>query len=198
MRNEVTVTGVKHTRYTILAQLHPGSVLRSMPQPDPPSKNRDYSKDSIAATVVCYRMGQKPGEVELLAILYENGSRGKTFRFPTETGEQGLDETPEVLALACVSQEILGPGNLYSPEIGPIVLENVYPSDSNRKPGPRITEIISIPEWYEASALMDKMISRGIPSQRSSLIATINFLAGKEKDVALHYARKLDDWGAYV
>lgn len=197
--SDTIVTGVKHTRYTMLVRLHPECVLRADPLPDPPSKNRDYCKDSIAVTVVCYRQGSKPGEIDFLAILYENGGgRGITYRFPTETGEQDLNEPPDKVAEACLNQEVLTSNKGHLPEIGPVVLENVRPSDSKRNPGPKTLETLSPPEWYEAADLMDRMISRGIRSHRDSLVAAINHLAGTDKAIALKYARKLNDWGAYI
>lgn len=187
------INGPKHTRYTIMAKLDPSSTLRTRPMTDTPSKDRDYTKDSIAVTVVCYREGKNSGEIEFLAIKYENG-RGITFRFPTETGEQNLKETSEMVARACLYQEVIVSDNGHVPEIGITVLENVRPSDPSSRPRQQTPETISAPEWYEASNLMDKMFSRGIRSHRQSLVAALSKLAAGNKNVASFYMNQLNQW----
>jgi len=72
-------------------------------------------------------------------------------------------------------------------------LENVKQSDSSARHCSQTTETLGVPAWFEASELMDKMYSRGIPSHRGSLKAAVQHLA-KERSVASRYAKELEEW----
>lgn len=191
----------QHIRYTILARVSPECLLRATPMEDKPSPQRDFTKDSFAVTVVCYRLGKVEGEIELLAFVYKGGNGGQvptfSYRFPTETAEQNLNETSEMVAMTCLKQEVFASSKDASAEIGPIVRADVKQSDSAHRSGPSIPEELSPPTWYEASNLLDNMLQRGIRSHRLSFLSAMQHLA-EDRKIAIFYTSKLKEWARMV
>ncbi len=192
----------KHTKYGILASNLVGT-LRTENMDDKPGPERDPGKDSFAVTVVCYRLGEQ-GKIEFLAFVYSKVNGGvlnKTYRFPTETAEQTLDETPGGVALSCIKQEVLVCDPTSTAKIGEIVHTDIVVSDSPKKQEENhCVEILSPPVWYEAVELMSMMFQRGIKSHRKFLEKALRFLVNTlgNDSVNRRYLKVLEDWKGHI
>ncbi len=187
---------------------------------------------SHAATLVAFRNGQVPGEIEFLAFMYTKYNAGKmsffSWKFPTETGEPG--KTRWQTAMDCADSELSDtPKNPAGFEVvphGPRESSgDPMPFLVNQVPGNRekgsdwhdkcvfiVTltpnsldhlrkvelwddedELLSPPEFVEASELWTRMVKDGQPFHRAVLFRTIEYLSERRPAVYERYRTILQD-----